>query len=113
MQAKLQCTDSVDESSLPKALSQASSAAFDLSKGPLIHVTLIPLRNQQEHVMVVNLHYAVADGWSLGVLFKDISRAYNGLKRGKGNALGSKACCLMPHPCASNCRMYSDQDPNA
>ena len=88
MQAKLQCTDSVDECSLPKALSQAISAAFDLSKGPLVHVTLIPLKNKQEHVLVVNMHYAVADGWSLGVLFKDISRAYNGLKHGKGNGLG-------------------------
>ena len=84
----MQSTDAVEEGNLPKALSQAISVAFDLSKGPLIHATLIPLMNQQEHVLVVNMHYAVADGWSLGVLFKDISRAYNGLKHGKGDALG-------------------------
>ncbi|KAL3155304.1 hypothetical protein ABBQ32_013085 [Trebouxia sp. C0010 RCD-2024] len=73
--------DAVDEYELPKALSQTIATAFDLAKGPLVRATLIPLANTQEHVLVVNMHYAVADGWSLGVLFKDISSCYNGLKR--------------------------------
>ena len=85
LQVKLHCTDAQEEHNLPKALSQAISTAFDLSTGPLIHVTLIPLMSREEHVLVTNMHYAVADGWSLGVLFKDISRAYNSLKHGKGN----------------------------
>lgn len=93
----MQCTNAVEECNLPKALSQTISATFDLSKGPLVHVTLIPLMNQQEHVLVVNMHYAVADGWSLGVLFKDISRAYNGLKHGKGDALVRGNHCVVQY----------------
>ena len=84
LQVKLHRTDAVQEHDLPKALSQAISTAFDLSTGPLIHLTLIPLTSKEDHVLVANMHYAVADGWSLGVLFKDISRAYNSLKHSKG-----------------------------
>ena len=81
-------TEAVDDHELPKALSQTISVAFDLSKGPLVRTTLIPLINRHEHVLVVNMSYAVADGWSLGVLFKDISSCYNGLKHGTGDTLG-------------------------
>ena len=81
----------MSETKLPKALAQAISTAFDLTTGPMIHVTLIPLTEKQEHVLVVNMHYAVADGWSLGVLFKDISLAYNQLKRSNGE---STAMCI-------------------
>lgn len=92
VQVGLYQIDAVDEYELPKALSQTIATAFDLAKGPLVRATLIPLANTQEHVLVVNMHYAVADGWSLGVLFKDISSCYNGLKRSTGDTL---ACA--PH----------------
>ena len=84
LQVKLEPALPVSETKLPKALAQAISSVFDLTTGPMIHVTLIPLTEKQEHVLVVNMHYAVADGWSLGVLFKDISLAYNQLKRSNG-----------------------------
>ncbi len=82
----------MSETKLPKALAQAISTAFDLTTGPMIHVTLIPLTEKQEHVLVVNMHYAVADGWSLGVLFKDISLAYNQLKRSNGKPTAMCTC---------------------
>lgn len=86
-------TDAVEESNLPKALGHVICIAFDLSTGPLARATLIPLMGKQEHVLIVNMHYAVADGWSLGVLFKDISNCYNGLKHGEGSAL----CACIKH----------------
>ena len=84
LQVKLERESPVEENRLPKALAQTIATAFDLTTGPMVHVTLIPLTQKEEHVLVVNLHYAVADGWSLGVLFKDISLAYNQLKRSNG-----------------------------
>ena len=84
VQVKLQREAAVEEDRLSKALSQAIFRPFDLTTGPMIQVTLIPLTQKEEHVLVVAMHYAVADGWSLGVLFKDISTAYNQLKQGKG-----------------------------
>jgi len=92
LQVKLEPALPVSETKLPKALAQAISTAFDLTTGPMIHVTLIPLTEKQEHVLVVNMHYAVADGWSLGVLFKDISLAYNQLKRSNGKLTAMCIC---------------------
>lgn len=92
LQVKLEPALPVSETKLTKALAQAISTAFDLTTGPMIHVTLIPLTEKQEHVLVVNMHYAVADGWSLGVLFKDISLAYNQLKRSNGKPIAMCTC---------------------
>ncbi len=105
LQVKLEPALPVSETKLPKALAQAISSAFDLTAGPMVHVTLIPLTEKQEHVLVVNMHYAVADGWSLGVLFKDISLAYNQLKRSNGKPAAmcicmgfiARGCCMRLH----------------
>ena len=78
---------------LADMLKEAASRPFDLATGPMIHATLISMSQQddtmmaQEHTLVVSAHYCVADGWSMGVLFRDVSRAYNMLKLGQGASL--------------------------
>ena len=85
-------TEPVDgECRIPSALAKAIANPFDLTTGPMVRVTLLPLDGKQEHILVISMHYAVTDGWSAGVLFKDISAAYNALKLGKG-----KACMICP-----------------
>ena len=78
-----------DEAHMQEALKQAVSRPFDMATGPMIHATLIPVRQHQvatteEHAPVISTHYSVTDGWSMGVLFRDLSRAYNMLKLGEG-----------------------------
>lgn len=51
-----------------------------------------------EHVLVLNMHYSVADGWSMGVLFRDLSRAYNTLKLGEGEDLFHSLRSPSNHP---------------
>lgn len=100
-QIKLYVTAPVDgECRVPNALAKAIATPFDLTKGPMVQVTLIPVNNTQEHLLVISMHYAVTDGWSAGVLFKDVSAAYNTLKMGKGTAASTAAphChLLLPH----------------
>ena len=87
LQVRLHVTEALDgEGRLPVALYQAISAPFDLATGPMVRATLIPLGLQggQEYALVISMHYAVTDGWSAGVLFKDVSAAYNALKAGRG-----------------------------
>lgn len=48
---------------------------FDLEAGPLLHVKLLRL-SEQEHVLLLCLHHIVADGWSLNVLIDEFSRLY-------------------------------------
>jgi amino acid adenylation domain-containing protein len=51
---------------------------FDLSKGPLLRVSLLRLGGE-EHVVLFTMHHIVSDGWSMEVLVRELSeihRAY-------------------------------------
>ena len=48
---------------------------FDLQRGPLFRAQLVRL-SPEEHVLQLTIHHIVADGWSLGVLSKDLTRLY-------------------------------------
>src|SRR5262249_43062105 len=45
---------------------------FDLEKGPLLRAQLLRLA-AQEHLLLLSVHHIVSDGWSMGVLWKEIS----------------------------------------
>jgi amino acid adenylation domain-containing protein len=59
---------------------------FDLSRGPLIRVKLLRLA-VQDHILLVTLHHIVADGWSLGILFRELSVLYEAACQGKPSPL--------------------------
>ncbi|HEX6046567.1 MAG TPA: amino acid adenylation domain-containing protein [Pyrinomonadaceae bacterium] len=48
---------------------------FDLSKGPLLRVTLLRL-NEHEHLLLFTMHHIISDGWSTGVLAREAARLY-------------------------------------
>ncbi|MGB7948960.1 MAG: amino acid adenylation domain-containing protein [Candidatus Binatia bacterium] len=48
---------------------------FDLSRGPLLRVTLLRL-DQEEHFLLLTMHHIVSDGWSMAVLFRELSALY-------------------------------------
>ena len=49
---------------------------FDLLRGPLFRATLMPV-DQDDHVLLLNLHHIIADGWSTGILIRDLATAYS------------------------------------
>jgi hypothetical protein len=51
------------------------SQPFDLLQGPLYRVGILR-RAADDHVMVLAIHHAIADGWSLGVFVRDLGAAY-------------------------------------
>jgi amino acid adenylation domain-containing protein len=48
---------------------------FDLSAGPLLRVSLLRL-GEDEHVLIVTMHHIVSDGWSMGVLVRELAALY-------------------------------------
>ena len=54
---------------------------FDLARGPLLRATLLRL-GEQEHVLLLTMHHIVSDGWSMGVLVREVARPLRGLPRG-------------------------------
>lgn len=54
---------------------------FNLSEGPLIRGTVISL-DERAHILMLNLHHIVADGWSLGVMVQELSVIIASLRQG-------------------------------
>ena len=48
---------------------------FDLEHGPLFRPAVIRL-GEDDHVLVLTLHHIVSDGWSMGVLYRELSVLY-------------------------------------
>src|SRR5688572_27833418 len=54
---------------------------FDLSAGPLFRAALLRL-GEEEHVLLLSMHHIVSDGWSVGVLFRELSALYEAYREG-------------------------------
>ncbi|MCA9542177.1 MAG: AMP-binding protein, partial [Myxococcales bacterium] len=68
----------VDEADLDATIRNFARRPFDLHSGPLARVALLQLGPNQ-HALLVNLHHAVADGWSLAILVRDLGAAFQAL----------------------------------
>jgi amino acid adenylation domain-containing protein len=55
---------------------------YDLERGPLFRATLIRL-GPGDHTLVLSAHHLVSDGWSLGVMQRDLGAIYTSLVRGE------------------------------
>ena len=55
---------------------------FDLSKGPLLRTCLVKLA-ETDHVLLLTLHHIIADGWSMGILFEEMTAAYSAFCEGR------------------------------
>ncbi|MFG6101407.1 amino acid adenylation domain-containing protein [Leptothoe sp. EHU-05/26/07-4] len=55
---------------------------FDLAQGPLMRCTLLQLRDQ-EHILLFTIHHIIFDGWSGGVIIRELSTLYQALSAGK------------------------------
>lgn len=60
--------------------------AFDLGGGPLLRVRLLRL-SAEEYVLVLVLHHIVCDGWSIDVLFNELSTLYAAYTAGENSPL--------------------------
>ncbi len=65
---------------------QETEASFDLTRGPLIRSGLIQLANDN-YVFLLTLHHIVSDGWSVGVLVRELSALYTAFLAGQPDPL--------------------------
>ncbi|WP_122829333.1 non-ribosomal peptide synthetase, partial [Pseudomonas viridiflava] len=61
--------------SLEACLRAEAVAPFDLAHGPLIRAHLLQVADER-HVLLLTVHHIVADGWSMGVLTKELLALY-------------------------------------
>jgi amino acid adenylation domain-containing protein len=63
-------------------MTRHAQAPFDLSTGPLLRLHALKL-DEQEHLLLVNMHHIISDGWTIGLLIQEWCQLYNGVVRGE------------------------------
>ena len=63
-----------------------AQAPFDLAKGPLLRCRLLSLGPQQ-HILVLVLHHIVSDGWSCGIIVREMAALYEAALSGGESGL--------------------------
>ena len=59
---------------------------FDLARGPLVRAALLRL-GPSEHLALLTLHHIISDGWSLGVLIREVGALYRAFREGRPSSL--------------------------
>ncbi|HAT2878057.1 non-ribosomal peptide synthetase [Serratia marcescens] len=65
---------------------QAATQPFDLTQGPLVRAALVRLADE-EHLFLLTCHHIVSDGWSTGILLRELGALYGAVRRGDADPL--------------------------
>ncbi|HEX3127371.1 MAG TPA: amino acid adenylation domain-containing protein, partial [Thermoanaerobaculia bacterium] len=65
------------EAEAARRLREEAFRPFDLERGPLLRVLLVRL-GAEERWAFLNVHHLVSDGWSIGVLVRELGTLYGG-----------------------------------
>ncbi len=68
---------------------------FDLAQGPLFRSKLVRL-SEDDHVLLLTMHHIVSDGWSMGILYRELSVLYEAFS------------CSQPSPLSELPIQYAD-----
>ena len=94
-EAQPQQLEVIDLSELPQAEREAKAERmaneetmqpFDLTRGPLFRFRLVRLGAEQ-HILLLTMHHIISDGWSLGVLGRELAALYQAYSTGESSPL--------------------------
>ncbi len=74
------------EEEVQKRVQTEGDIPFDLAQGPLLRARLLRLE-ERTHVLVLTLHHIISDGWSMGVLMRELSALYRACGQGAPSPL--------------------------
>lgn len=70
------------ETALHQVFRAGDAEAFDLARGPLLRLTLVRLATEH-HVLVMVAHHLACDGWSFGIVIRDLAALYSAAVQGQ------------------------------
>ena len=73
-----------------RLIGEEAARSFDLAAGPLIRASLIRL-DDLEHVILVTMHHIISDGWSIGVLIREVATLFEAFRRDEPSPLPEPA----------------------
>ncbi|MEG4588312.1 amino acid adenylation domain-containing protein [Microcoleus sp. MOSTC5] len=74
------------EAEVQKLTAEAALQHFNLAKVPLLRANLLHL-DSEEYILLLTLHHIVFDGWSIGVLLRELAALYEAFSTGKPSPL--------------------------
>ncbi|HYH82011.1 MAG TPA: amino acid adenylation domain-containing protein [Longimicrobium sp.] len=74
------------EARVERLAAEEAARPFDLEAGPLFRATLLRLGGEA-HVLLLCMHHVVGDGWSLGLLYRELSALYDAYRDGRASPL--------------------------
>lgn len=74
------------ESQIIQVIQEETHRKFDLTKDLLLSIRLLKLR-PEEHILIANMHHIASDGWSTGILVKEMNALYTSYVKGESNPL--------------------------
>jgi amino acid adenylation domain-containing protein len=78
------------ETEAQRLAAEEARAPFDLAAGPLVRATLLRLR-PTEHSLLLTVHHIACDGWSIGVLIRELTAIYGAYAAGQPSPLAELA----------------------
>jgi amino acid adenylation domain-containing protein len=63
-------------------MQEAAQRPFELTRGPLLHASLLRLEDE-EYVLFFCVHHIASDGWSMGVISRELGALYAALVEGR------------------------------
>ncbi|WP_071189198.1 non-ribosomal peptide synthetase [Trichormus sp. NMC-1] len=76
--------DTQREHTANKLAEQEAAKPFYLDKESLLRVTLVRL-NEADYILLLTMHHIISDGWSTGVLIKELVGLYEAFSLGKSS----------------------------
>jgi amino acid adenylation domain-containing protein len=74
------------EGQIDLALAAEGNEPFDLSQGALLRTRLLKL-GDEDHLLILTLHHIVCDGWSIGLLLRELTSLYHNATRKPSSAV--------------------------
>ncbi len=78
--------ESEREAEVRRLAIEEAQRPFNLAQGPLLRVTLLRLA-EEEHVGLLTMHHIVSDGWSTGILIREMAVLYEAFSCGNSSPL--------------------------
>jgi acyl-CoA synthetase (AMP-forming)/AMP-acid ligase II/acyl carrier protein len=83
-------SDSKAQSATRRIVQEELVHSFDVAKGPLIRTRLLRVVDE-EYVLLISMHRAICDGWSLGVFVQELATLYDAFAAARQSPLAPLA----------------------
>ncbi|MBV9109804.1 MAG: amino acid adenylation domain-containing protein, partial [Gemmatimonadetes bacterium] len=82
--------EGADEAEVRRIVDGEAARPFDLAEGPLFRARLVRIA-PHDHLLLLSMHHLVTDGWSMGVLFRELAALYAAFRQGGESPLPEPA----------------------